>query len=76
MLYDGHGGVLPTIGYAAEQFTNDFQIRVDVSTMRASEALERVRVEQQSGQAVADVLTVGATTVYQMLQDDILQTRR
>jgi iron(III) transport system substrate-binding protein len=73
VLYDGHGGALPTIGYAAEQFTNDFQIRVNVSTMRASEALERVRVEQQSGQAVADAVTVGITMVYQMLQDDVVQ---
>jgi len=73
VLYDGHGGALPSIGFAAEEFSKDFQIRVDVSTMRASEALERVRVEQQSGQAVADVLTVGPTTVYQMLQDDFVQ---
>jgi iron(III) transport system substrate-binding protein len=73
VLYDGHGGALPTIGYAAEQFTDDVQVRVDVSTMRASEALERVRVEQRAGQGVADVVTVGPTMVLQMQQDDLLQ---
>jgi len=73
VLYDGHGGALPTIGYAAEQFAQDFPIQVDVSTMRASEALERVRVEQRAGQSVGDALTVGPVTVWQMRQDDLLQ---
>lgn len=73
VLYDGHGGALPTIAFAAQEFQRDFGIRVDVSVMRASEAQEKIRVEQQSGQPVADAQTVGAGNVWDETRLGILQ---
>src|SRR5690606_4299503 len=35
VLYDGHGGAIPTIGYAAQEFQAEYGIQVDVSAMRA-----------------------------------------
>jgi len=70
VLYDGHGGAIPTIGYAAEQFQSEYGIQVDVSAMRASEGQERVRVEQQAGQPVADLVTIGSTQAWLMINQD------
>ncbi|MCS7172378.1 MAG: extracellular solute-binding protein [Armatimonadetes bacterium] len=66
VLYDGHGGAIPTIQFAAERFQRRYGIRVEVSVMRASEAVERVRIEQRAGRPVADLVTVGSTTAWQM----------
>jgi len=70
VLYDGHGGAIPTIGYAAQEFQAEYGIQVDVSAMRASEGQERVRVEQQAGQPVADLVTIGSTQAWLMINQD------
>lgn len=70
VLYDGHGGAIPSIGFAAEEFQKEYGIRVDISAMRASEGQERVRVEQQAGQPVADAVTIGSTQAWLMVNQD------
>ncbi len=66
VLYDGHGGALPTIQFAAELFQRKYGIRVELSVMRASEAQERVRIEQRAGRPLADLVTVGPSQAWQM----------
>lgn len=73
-LYDGHGGAVPTIAFAAQEFEKEYGIRVNVSVMRASEAQERVRVEHESGSMVVDVQTVGAGNVYDEEPWGVLET--
>jgi iron(III) transport system substrate-binding protein len=73
VVYDAFGGAVPTVQYAAERFEATYGIKVEVAVMRASESIERIRVEQRAGRPIADLVTVGPSTVRPMMEEGVLR---
>jgi len=73
VVYDAFGGAVPTVQYAAERFEATHRVKVEIAVMRASESIERIRVEQRAGRAVADLVTAGSGTTRPMLDEGVLR---
>ncbi|MDR7470799.1 MAG: ABC transporter substrate-binding protein [Armatimonadota bacterium] len=72
-VYDGSAGMAPVLEAAGRLMAERYGIRLELSSMRPSEAVERVRIEQRLGRAVADLVTVGFTSAWLLQQEGLLQ---
>lgn len=72
-VYDGSAGMAPVLEAAGRLMEERYGVRVEVSSMRPSEAVERVRIEQRLGRPLADLVTVGFTSAWLLHQEQLLE---